>query len=357
MRPAIKTVAVNGALILAVVAAAELIFGSWIWGPDYSVLNIPRNTVRHFDVSRLYPGHGPAIYTRDQHGLRGAYPDPGKIDILVMGGSTADEIYVSDGLTWVDQLRQAFAAAGRPLVVVNAAIDGQSSVGHIRAIDLWFPNIPGLKTRYVLFYIGINDVAVSPKGISQYDAMKSPEPLRRFRYYLMNNSVFYNKFRQVRGMFTAWRMSLLHGALQPAKTEWRPATAGPDEAELAKKLEPRLKSYAERLRTLVRKVRTEMKAEPIFVTQKRGDYKIADGRLLARVDKGAPPAADEAYRTLRAFNRETVDMGAELNVFTIDLATALDFQEGDFYDHIHTTPSGSRRIGRFIFEGLKERMR
>ena len=68
-------------------------------------------------------------------------------------------------------------------------------------------------------------------------------------------------------------------------------------------------------------------------------------------------AADEAYRTLWAFNRETLNVGAELKVFTIDLAAGLDFQEGDFYDHIHTTPSGSRRIGRFIFEGLKERMR
>jgi lysophospholipase L1-like esterase len=357
MRPALKTVAVNGALILALLVATELVFGSWIRGPAYSVLNIPRNTIRHFDVSRLYPGHGPAVYSRDEHGLRGAYSDPGKIDILVMGGSTADEIYVSDELTWVEQLRKAFAAAGQPLVIVNAAIDGQSSIGHIRAIDIWFPNIPGLRTRYVLFYIGINDIAVNPKSISQFDAMKSPEPLRRVRYYLMNNSIFYNKFRQVRGMFTAWRMQYLHGVLQSEKTEWRPATTGPGEEDLAKTLEPRLTAYAARLQTLVRKVRTDLRAEPIFVTQKRGDYRIADGRLLVRVDKGAATPSDEAHRTLRAFNQVTLAVAAEMKAPAIDLARGLAFEEGDFYDHIHTTPAGSRRIGRFIYEEIKDRVR
>lgn len=357
MRLALRIVAVNGALIVAALVAAELIFGSWIWGPDYSVLNIPRNTLRHFDVSRLYPGHGPAVYSRDEHGLRGPYPEPGRIDILVMGGSTADEIYVSDGLTWVDQLRRAFAEAGRPLVVVNAAIDGQSTVGHIRAIDLWFPNIPGLKTRYVLIYVGINDAAVNPRHVSRYDEMKSPEPLRRFRYYLMNNSILYNKFRQVRGMFTAWRRQLVHGATRIDNTEWRPAAAGASDEALAKTLEPRLAAYASRLRTLVGKIRAEMQAEPILVTQKHGNYKIADGRLLARVATGGQPATDDAFRTLAAFNRTTLAICAERKVFCVDLAAGLEFHDGDFYDHIHTTPAGSRRIGRFIFEGLRDRLR
>jgi lysophospholipase L1-like esterase len=356
MRRAFRIAAVNAGLLVAVLAAAELMFGSWISGPDYSVLNIPRNTVRHFDVSELYPGHGPAVYTRDKHGLRGPYADPGKIDIMVMGGSTTDEIFIADGLTWVDQLRQAFAEEGRPKAVVNAAVDGQSSLGHIRAIDLWFPNIPGLKTRFVLVYIGINDVAVNERDISQFDEMKSPEPLRRFRYYLMNNSVLYNRFRQIRGMFAARRMHLVHGALKTMVTEWQPAAAGPDEAALAKSLAPRLDAYRGRLKTLAAKIRGDMKAEPIFVTQKRGDYKIADGRLMVRVMKGGKPPTDEPRRTLQAFNRVTLAACAELKVPCVDLAAGLDFQEGDYYDQIHTTPAGSRRIGRFIHSQIKARL-
>ena len=87
-----KIIAVNSALIAAVLIVAELIFGSWIFGPDYGVLNIPRNTVRYFDISGLYPANDLATYTRDRYGLRGKYDKPGDIDVLVMGGSTTNEI-------------------------------------------------------------------------------------------------------------------------------------------------------------------------------------------------------------------------------------------------------------------------
>ncbi len=357
MRRALKIAAVNGALIVAALVAAELVFGSWIWGPDYSVLNIPRNTVRQFDVSQLYPSSGPVVYTRDEYGLRGPYPDPGKIDVLVMGGSTTNEIYVSDGLTWVDQLRLAFAKAGHPLVIVNAAVDGQSSLGHIRAIDLWFPNIPGLKARYVLVYVGINDLAVDTADMSQYDEMTSPELSRRFRYYLMNNSVLYNRFRQIRGQFAAERMRIIHGAMKTAGTEWRPAVPVVDPTALQKRLQPRLAAYAARLRTLAGKIRTQMKAEPIFVTQKRGDFKLDGSRLMARVEKGGKARTDEAYAELRAFDRTTLAVCREIEMFCVDLASELTFEDGDFYDQVHTTPAGSRRIGWFLHGRLKERLR
>ena len=44
---------INFLLTLLVVLLAELIFGNWIFGPKYSVLNIPRNENRHFDVSNV----------------------------------------------------------------------------------------------------------------------------------------------------------------------------------------------------------------------------------------------------------------------------------------------------------------
>jgi len=357
MRRLGKIVAVNGALVFGVLVAAELIFGSWIWGPAYSVLNIPRNTVRHFDVSQLYARDGPVIYTRDRHGLRGPYPRPDAIDILVMGGSTTDEINVSDGETWVDQLRQAFAEAGRPLVIVNAAIDGQSILGHLRAIDLWFPNIPSLRTRYVLVYVGINDTAMDDPGRAQYDAMASPDPLRRLRGYLMNNSVFYNRFRQLRGGFAAKRMRLVHGARRTMQMEWQPVTNFVDDSALVRAIEPELEAYAGRLRALARKIRGEMIAEPVFVTQKRSDYKFGGGRLWTHTEKGAAPPSDGIFRMLTHFNRATLRVCAELELLCVDLAGDIAFEDGDFYDAIHTTPAGSRRIGRFLHQRLERAIR
>ena len=77
---------INFLLTLLVVLVAELIFGNWIFGPKYSVLNIPRNENRRFDVSKMM-GPTTISYTRDKHGLRGDYSgDPKSIDVLVIGG-------------------------------------------------------------------------------------------------------------------------------------------------------------------------------------------------------------------------------------------------------------------------------
>ena len=75
---------INFLLTLLVVLIAELIFGNWIFGPKYSVLNIPRNENRRFDVSKMM-GPTTISYTRDKHGLRGDYSgDPKSIDVLVI---------------------------------------------------------------------------------------------------------------------------------------------------------------------------------------------------------------------------------------------------------------------------------
>ena len=43
----------------------------------------------------------------------------------------------------------------------------------------------------------------------------------------------------------------------------------------------------------------------------------------------------------------------KLNAICIDLAEKLRLDADDYYDSIHTTPSGSAKIGRFLFQILK----
>ena len=129
---------INLALLVIGVAAAELAFGNWIFGPDYGLLNIPRNERRVFDVSGLYPGGGRITYTRDSFGFRAnAERAPAEIDVVVLGGSTTNERYVDDGSTWVARLQDNFRHSGVPLAIANASVDGQTSIGHVSAVDQW----------------------------------------------------------------------------------------------------------------------------------------------------------------------------------------------------------------------------
>jgi hypothetical protein len=48
---------------------------------------------------------------------------------------------------------------------------------------------------------------------------------------------------------------------------------------------------------------------------------------------------------------------AELKLTCVDLATKIDFAEEDFYDAIHTTPKGSKKIAEFLYDALADKIK
>jgi len=362
MKAFLRITLINIGVLLAAIVVAEAIFGNWIFGPSYGLMNLPRNERRLIDVSQFVPDSGIIRYTRDEYGLRGEYGrNLTNIDVLAMGGSTTNERYVTDDETWVAQLQGQFRAHGKSVIVVNAAIDGQSSVGHINALTQWLPKIPGLRPKYLIFYLGINDVAVNDATPTQFDQIASPSRSRRIRQYLANHSAIYNLYRTVRGMIQAERAQLMHGSLMRSIARWVPVTKHIDPEEMRRADGPLLDAYAVRLKTLSALTR-QMGAKPIFVTQTRADFKIQDGKLFTLVMPNrnghfASEGSDTALVRLQLFNATTLAACAELNLTCVDLATKIDFAEEDFYDAIHTTSAGSKKIAALLYGALADTIR
>lgn len=348
MKAFAKILLINLGLLLLVALGAELAFGNWLGG-GYGTLVIPRDMDRRFDVSKLHGGP-PIHYKRDRHGLRGAYEDPSRIDILVLGGSTANEIFIDEDATWTATLAKAFAEEGRKVTVVNAGVDGQSTVGHLKNFELWFPRIPGLKARYVLVYLGINDHAVAATGtLNKQDHLEAPR--RQVKQFLINNSAIYGLYRTLKGAWKAREADLVHKPTNYDGIAWTEAPVQPDPAEADRKWAPQLDAFAGRLAELARRVRA-FGAEPIIVTQHLGRYRIRDGKVHGRpLPDGRVDIND--FAGLDAFDRRAMTVCAEVKAICIDLARELLFTDGDHYDGLHTTPRGSARIGRFLHEKLK----
>lgn len=361
MKRVLHIVGINFGLFLAGIVIVEMWFGSWVSGPDYGIMNLPRNENRIFDTSDLYGGGGLISYTRDQYGLRGSFgADPATIDVIVIGGSTTNERYVDDHQTWVEQLENLFRDDGNPISIANAAIDGQSSAGHIATLENWLPKIPGLNPRYVLLYLGINDVAIAEVSDRAADEITSPEKQRRFRQYIMNHSALYAAFRTIRGSLQARRTMMLHGSLDRKSARWVPVKRPTEPDDLRQALGPDLSRYRKRLERIVAIVRSR-NAEPIFITQQRGDYDIVGGQMLRLVavrDSAIPDrASDQDVAILHLFNETTLAVCRTFDLDCVDLASQIDFNDGDFYDAIHTAPSGSRKIAVVVHEALKDRLK
>jgi lysophospholipase L1-like esterase len=353
VRKAAKIIGINLAFLLVVGIVAELIFGGWI-GTNYGTLVIPKDFKRRFDVSNLYdPGtpDGMIVYHRDKNGFRGEYDDPSKIDILTIGGSTTNEIFVADGRTWSDMLAKAFAEDGKDVTVVNAGVDGQTTVGNAKNFELWFPLVPKLKAKYVLVYVGINDMALlKTDAMSKQDRMSDSR--RSVKQYLINNSVLYSMFRNVRGYIRARDANLIHTHENYDGTNWTLPVTQPDLAALEREWAKELDAFEQRLRDLVAAIR-DFGAKPILATQHMGNYRIREGKVYG-VPKpdGSVDIAD--YARLSAVNKRTLQVCEDVGAICIDVANGVRFEDGDNYDGLHTTPQGSEKVGRYMYSRLKD---
>lgn len=341
-----KIVLVNLLVFAAGVLACELIFGSWFAQHSYGFLSLPRDVQILSSVEGLYEGGGSIAYSRDQHGLRGNYGAPEDIDLLVLGGSTTNELYIDDCCTWTNLLSDLARQGGHQLDVANAGVDGQSSVGHIWNFEMWFPNIPDLRPRFVLIYLGINERNArtelrTNKGMPQYT-----DPGRRAKQYIKNNSALFNLYKTVRGTIEARGENLWHGRLDYQSVEWQPMPLSDFQARACDAQD--LNAYVGRLRLLDEKIRV-LGARPIFATQTRGDSYV-EGDTIYGVD--GTNALGKA-RELDCINQATLSFCKAGGDLCIDVASRAELAPGDFYDAIHTAPGGSAKVARVIYEQLE----
>lgn len=361
MRPALywlRVGLINLALIVAILLAAEALFGAWFSGNFARVLfPIDGVTVLH-DVRPLYEGGSAnAAYRRDRFGLRGRYDRPSNIDILTIGGSTTDQFYLDEGETYQDRLAECFAAEGRRVSVVNAGADGQTTVGHLRAMDEWFPLIPNFRPRFILAYIGLNDSelnAVDRSAFDRGDRIGSAGMVP----YIKRRSAIYLLYTTIWGAKIAREARLGHGQARvigqdPATGQslWRPVDATSVPRDDSGQQAQRLAAYAERVVELIRRIRG-FGAEAILVTQSRADYRVRDGQVFGRLQ--ADRRIDTgSYAKMATFNRTTLEVCRAAKAICVDLGAELWFDDLDYYDTVHATPSGAAKIGAYLHEQLK----
>jgi hypothetical protein len=349
MKSVLRIIAVNAVLLVAGAAALELVFGDWFGEPSVRQLGLQRDVDRRNDACGLYGGPECIVrYSRDHYGLRGDFGDPAAIDILTVGGSTTDQRYIDDARTWDAVLQDELRRSGRDVTVANAGVDGQSSYGHLKDFDLWFPRVPGLAPRYYLFYIGVNDLLLT--GESGYDSMG---PGEGWREMLRARSAIYDALRKLHGMYLARQVyGVAHSRIDFAAMRWvdRPLVSDYDDL-----MKAGLAAYRERVAALARRARSRG-GVPVFVTQATHEYRRIGSRLqgTSRIVKfrGTETNGVDRYHMLMRLNRVTMEACAAEGGVCLDLANELDFEDADFYDYFHNTPRGAAKIGRYLARKL-----
>jgi len=339
----------NILLIILSILALELVFGDWTHPDNLNKLNILRSRKIRYNTEGVFDSPAKiAIYTRDRYGLRGSFAKPNEIIILTVGGSTTDQRYITDGQTWQDVLQQQFQSAGKKVVVGNAGIDGQSTVGHIKNFDWWFNKVPGLTPKYILFYVGLNDFYVE----NSYDTLIQKES---FYNSLRERSALYHSFRVLYGSYLAmYKYHLGHQSGNFPRSGW---TTIPLQDDYDRLMAKRLNEYANRLNILITKTKA-FGSVPIFVTQPSLNYRFNNGKIEGRnyqiLYEGVPINGVDYYHMIRKLNKLTFAVCKKNNILCVDMAGETTWEDSDFYDFVHMTPRGAKKVGAYLFKKLSQ---
>ncbi len=348
----LKLIAYNLLFLVLGLVVVELILGNWFKPIKLGSSLVTKNVHFEYDVSHLYPSSSKIHYHRDKNGFRGMYASLNQIDILTVGGSTTDQRYIDDALTYQAQLAKKFSDHGRSVSVVNAGIDGQTTLGHIRNFDVWFNELPDLKPRWFLYYLGVNDKGLPEEygakmGFRFQDHREDHREVGGFRFFLAKRSAIYQGYLTLRGFFFATRENVWHGQVELNKAQYFPIPkALPKLNEIQR---GSVRGYEKRLRRLFQLTKEFSKDSGLICVTQTG----AGIKRKSSHGKWVTGSLDD-YVTMAALNASLLRICGEFGGVGLDLANELEFEDGDFYDAVHTTPSGAKKISEYLFQKLEK---
>ena len=340
-----RVVGINLIIALVGVIVIELALGRW-----FAPYHPPSGFIfgRTFKLEqKVYEPHGVVTYVRDEYGLRGPVKAVEKIEVASVGGSTTDQTLISEGETWQDVI---FAQTG--IRITNAGDEGISSTGHVVAVVEWLHRIPNFRPRFYLHYIGLNDAAFAqawtrPGSKDLVEAQIADQENRRALHrFIRGRSALVQGFIALKSwiggpprVFTA---SLTQR--DPAAPEVRA------EVDPAPIMEYVRRIYEPNLRRLIAE-HQKRDEQVIFVSQAtRPSMFRMEGDTIWVRDPGIAAYA-VALRLINAATQRVCNQSAPRCRF-IDLASEISFEDDEFYDNVHTTPAGSRRIGTYLAKKL-----
>lgn len=341
--------------ITLAIITLELIFGTWLHENQWDKIqkiNIPRNIKINYDVKKIYGVTLPSVtYTRDKNGLRGSCPDPKSIEILTIGGSTTDQRTITDGKTYQDVLQKFLSKKyGRQICVSNAGIDGHSTFGHLESFINWYPLIEDLKPKYFLFYIGINDAFFRDGPVADDGAINYNQKIIQV---IREKSAIYNLLRTLKSLIRNNNQSVYAGHMKNKPKEVNYSASNLTE-NVDIKIAQNTKGFSKRFRDLLLLV-DEYGAQPICVSQPHIFTKIVHGSKKGVIDmfsyKGIKYSGLDYDASIVDINKAMMNLCVQSGGFFIDIYPE-KFEDNDFYDGMHMTETGARRLAEYMYNEL-----
>ena len=343
----ITIVFINFLIFFVLIILFELTCGYWFdkynFGPYMREFRLKSNPYTvEFDGARY-----DYIYLRNYHGFRGEEIEPSQIQAIIIGGSTTDERYKPAEFTITGLLNAKLKKENNDIKIINAGIEGQSTIGHRYNFTKWFTKLKDFSPKYIIFYIGINDVDVQLKEYDENNIDNSDGKIVDsnkqyvFRDNMKSSSIIYDLLRKIKHKYYVNEDKRIIYDLDYFKKNkikknfkflnYEEVFNYYDTDDILNKHNERITYYLNNIDSLYTYSK-KIGAKPIFINQLafEGNYNEVLFALNYSLIK---------HCSLKKYN-------------CIDLAKNLEGKENYWWDTMHTTPAGSKAIVQLIYPEL-----
>ena len=295
-----------------------------------------------------------SIITRSTNniGFRGPdMPDDieNRLSLFVVGGSTTQCFYSSDGKDWPALLANKLKPHYSDLWLNNAGLDGHTTFGHQILLDDY---IIGLKPKIVLFYAGINDVGV--EDMKSFDKDMMPGRRKGMVNKLAEASELVNVGYNLLRAWWSKQHQLSHDIHLNLKEIPALPMTEEEHSRLVRETTPMIDGYAKRLQGLINTC-LEHDITPVFITQPVLFGEGIDSLTGADLEnmKIWPSANGKAvWQLLQLYNQKTLEVAKKNNCGTVDVAAVMTKDSRYYYDFMHYSNEGCEIVSDIVFDQL-----
>lgn len=273
------------------------------------------------------------------------------LSIITVGGSTTACMYISTENTWPTLLGNELSHSFSKVWLNNAGRDGHSSFGHLFMLR---DHLLKLQPKVIIFLTGINDVDRTDLGIHEDSVSRS------FKQFIMRNSEVANIVVAYLRNRKAISLGLLSEFADFKVKKLDTLTLSEDSMQTALRLQqPMVNGYERRMRALIDTCLNH-KIKPVLLTQPiicGNAIDTLSGMNLATV-RIVPGENGELWsRKLNLYNDVLKKLAKEYNILCIDLAAMMPKSTRYYYDFVHYTNEGTKKIVELVTPQLSEYLR
>jgi lysophospholipase L1-like esterase len=354
---------------------AELVLRAWYPVPTRYYVWPPNLRVDFAPTDAATPGvAGPGRFRTNSLGLRSdePFPDARRI-VYVFGGSTAADLYLDQDEAWVALVQQGLnRTPGQPRTWIgNLARPSLASVHNLVHFDRLLPELP--RADLLVNLVGVNDLQLALK--SSYLDASTPETQLAWAFAMRPpEGGVWSRLATVRAVRLAWQTwrQARFGLVQTRSAEGyrrlrecRQTAPAANLVDTLPSLGDALAEYRGNLVALAARARA-YGAPMLFLTQPTLWAERMGAAEQARLLAGglgpiktwcthqryfSPRALAEG---MRAFNDVLRDVCRMPGMTCRDLAAALPPRAEYFYDDMHLSEAGARRVAELVVAWILE---